>query len=513
MAEPVRISYKPPGPVGRDFMKDLSFVRGIRGPIGSGKSVTCCIEIMRLALAMPRSGRSKKRQSRWCVIRNTQGELRTTTIKTWLDWFPEHEFGKFNWSPPFTHKIRKGDVEMEVIFLALDREDDVKKLLSLELTGAWINEAREIPKAILDMLTGRVGRFPKLADLDGQDYRACIFMDTNAMEPDHWWPILAGEAPIPEDMDPVDALTLQRPENWRFFVQPEAVVEKMDGDAIVGYEINPAAENLPNLRPDYYSNQIAGKTRSWIRVYLQNRLGYTLDGALVYPTFSDERHMARSKLVPQENHVVGVGIDFGLTPAAIIGQNVMGRFRIMREIVATSMGAERFADQLLAVLSQPPFAGMQLAFWGDPAGDSRAQTDERTPFDILRAKGINAQPAPTNDFVERQQAVEHLLNQRIGDLEVFLLDPSCTILRAGFARGYHYPMVQGVGGKRPADRPMKNRYSHPHDALQYLVLGLGGGRMLLNRTPVAKPSVAVVNTRTHGTVMDRLTRRLRGRGG
>ena len=109
MAEPVRISYKPPGPVGRDFMKDLSFVRGIRGPIGSGKSVTCCIEIMRLALAMPRSGRSKKRQSRWCVIRNTQGELRTTTIKTWLDWFPEHEFGKFNWSPPFTHKIRKGD--------------------------------------------------------------------------------------------------------------------------------------------------------------------------------------------------------------------------------------------------------------------------------------------------------------------------------------------------------------------------------------------------------------------
>ena len=36
-----------------------------------------------------------------------------------------------------------------------------KKLLSLELTGAWINEAREVPKAILEGLTGRVGRYPK----------------------------------------------------------------------------------------------------------------------------------------------------------------------------------------------------------------------------------------------------------------------------------------------------------------------------------------------------------------
>ena len=61
------------------------------------------------------------------MVRNTQPELRTTTIKTWLDWFPEDTFGKFNWAPPFTHRIRKGELDIEVIFLALDKPEDVKK--------------------------------------------------------------------------------------------------------------------------------------------------------------------------------------------------------------------------------------------------------------------------------------------------------------------------------------------------------------------------------------------------
>ena len=53
---------------------------------------------------------------------------------------------------------------MEVIFLALDDPKDVRKLLSLELTGAWVNECRELPKAVIDGLTHRVGRYPTQND-------------------------------------------------------------------------------------------------------------------------------------------------------------------------------------------------------------------------------------------------------------------------------------------------------------------------------------------------------------
>jgi hypothetical protein len=54
-------------------------------------------------------------------------------------------------------------VHIEWLFRALDRPNDVKKLLSLELTGGWINECREMPRSVVDMLQGRVGRYPRVA--------------------------------------------------------------------------------------------------------------------------------------------------------------------------------------------------------------------------------------------------------------------------------------------------------------------------------------------------------------
>ena len=123
----INFNYKPEGDTLKKFMKSDDFFRGLRGPVGSGKSVSCCIEIFRRALLQQKNAEGK-RKSRWAVIRNTNPQLKTTTIKTWLDWFPEDTWGNFAWSVPYTHRINKGDIELEVIFLALDRPEDVKKL-------------------------------------------------------------------------------------------------------------------------------------------------------------------------------------------------------------------------------------------------------------------------------------------------------------------------------------------------------------------------------------------------
>ena len=40
-----------------------------------------------------------------------------------------------------------------------------------------------------------------------------------------------------------------------------------------------------------------------------------------------------------------------------------------------------------------------------PAGDIRAQTDETTPFQMLRAKGIPGHAAATDDSIKRREAV------------------------------------------------------------------------------------------------------------
>jgi hypothetical protein len=187
---------------------------------------------------------------RTAIIRNTYPELRTTTMKTWFQWMPK-EAGKWVDQGPPSHTIRKYDregaviFEWEVIFVALDTPADVAKLLSMELSDAWINEAREVPKAILDGLTGRVGRYP--AKRDGGCHQAQILMDTNPPDTDHWWHALAERDTTTErarqvvaSMDRAESelrrlgLLGRRPAAHQFFSQPG------------GLDAN-AAENIDNL--------------------------------------------------------------------------------------------------------------------------------------------------------------------------------------------------------------------------------------------------------------------------
>ena len=47
-----------------------------------------------------------------------------------------------------------------------------------------------------------------------------------------------------------------------------------------------------------------------------------------------------------------------------------------------------------------------------------------------------------------------------------------------------------VSGERYDERPNKNRFSHVHDAFQYLLLGAGEGRSLTVGRNSAKPVIA-----------------------
>jgi hypothetical protein len=106
----------------------------------------------------------------------------------------------------------------------------------------------------------------------------------------------------------------------------------------------------------------------------------------------------------------------------------------------------------------------------DPAGRARAQTDERTCMDELAAAGLAAGPARTNDFIARREAVAGFLNAGEPGAPGLVLSPSCRLLRKGFLSGYRYERVQVAGDERYKDAPVKNMYSHIHDALQYAAL-------------------------------------------
>ena len=456
-------------------MKDSNFFRGIRGPVGSGKSVACCVEVFRRSLEQKKNDQGI-RKSRWAIIRNTNPQLRTTTIKTWLDWFPEDVWGKFHWSVPYTHHIQQDELDIEILFLALDRPEDVKKLLSLELTGIWINEAREVPKSIIDACTMRVGRYPSMRE--GGASWSGVIADTNAPEEDHWWAIMAGEVPIPDYIPREQAQMLIKPDNWSFYVQPSAMKEKLDekGD-VDSYEVNKSAENISNILETYYPNLIRGKTKSWIDVYVMNKLGSIQEGKPVYPQFVSETHIAEEEIPIAVGVPLYIGVDFGLTPAAVFGQKVRGRWLLQSEIVAIDMGIVRFAELLRQEIATR-FSGLDVNIIGDPAGDFRAQTDESTPFQILRGAGLRAIPAPSNSVDLRLESVASQLTKMADGQPAFLIDRRCPTLIKGFQGGYCYRRMQ-VSGERYDDKPEKNMYSHIHDALQYLMLGAGEGRQLI----------------------------------
>ena len=106
------------------------------------------------------------------------------------------------------------------------------------------------------------------------------------------------------------------------------------------------------------------------------------------------------------------------------------------------------------------------AHYGDPAGGARFSkgTGGLTSNAQLQFEecGIIIIPAEQGLYA-RIQSVDQMLARADG----IVVDPRCTRLINGFIGGYVYPEKIGIAGEFLA-QPMKNTFSHIHDALQYL---------------------------------------------
>ena len=433
-------------PTFQRFHADKSFVRGMRGPVGSGKSIGSIIELVHRALQQ-RPNAAGFRKSRWGLVRATYPELKSTTIKSFADWIPDTICPiRMNDSPinatltlPLPDKTV---VVAEFVFIALDKPKDLGKLLSLELTGAFLNEAKELDKAVLDTVTSRVGRFPSMRD--GGPTWSGVIMDTNSPAEDHWYA----------------ELEQKPPEGWSFYRQPPALLRDGPGR----FKPNPLAENIANLPNgyNYYFNSIGGKDANWIRAYVLNEYATIRDGKPVFgEDFGEATHVAPHNLWPVKNKPVIIGFDFGLTPSAIFGQVVDGQLRILDELVATRLGLTSFLSQAVLPLIAEKYARHERLYVGDPSGVAAKDTDEKSCFKVLAEHNMTCLPASTNLIEPRLEAVRHFLNRMVGKGQpAFLLSPHCTTLRNGFITGYQYDRVQVSGEARFRDVPAKNKFSH-----------------------------------------------------
>lgn len=454
-------------------MTSPSYVRLLAGPVGGGKSVCCAHELLRLACEQKPDAKGRRR-TRMLIVRNTADQLAQTTRKTVFDWFPPGEAGVWKAQEKTFHiraRLEDGSiVESEWLFLALDTPDDVRRALSLEVTFIWGNECRELHPDVIDGLLARVNRYPSMKD--GGATRAGAIFDTNMPDLDTWWQ---------EQMD-------HPPSNWSIHIQPPAIlrretyVERYDEQPLsvitdnhgLEWAINPDADNLANLHPDYYPNIIPGKTEDWLRVYLRSEFGRSLAGRPVYDeSFIPDWHISTEglRVTRAEGYPIIIGQDFGRTPAAVFLQrDPRGRVLCLAELIAENMGIETFVRDKLTPFISNHFAGCELIVAPDPAGWHKQQVNELSLVDVLKRAGFFCVRVATNDPDQRIAAVERLLAHSTGGSPGFLVDEAqCPTLVRGFRHGYRYKQKKSGDYE---ERPEKNSFSHPHDALQYGALAI-----------------------------------------
>ena len=427
-----------PSKVCKNFMMSDSKMRVLMGPVGSGKSVASTFEVIRRA-SMQEPNKQGIRKSRVAIVRETARQLQDTTIKTFHDWFPPGVCGNYMRTTK-TYFFQVGDVECEIMFRALDDSDDVANLNSLELTFAWFNECRDINPDIVDAMSKRIGRFPSAKD--GGPTWFGMWGDTNPPTMDTWWYYQM------EQLDPSDGVSFND-NGWDVFKQPSGR--------------SSLAENIENLPEGYYDTQ--GRSEEYVRVYIDGEYGLSSAGQPVYKYFRPDYHMGEQSLRPIINGVrpIVIGMDLGLTPAAVIGQqDPRGRVLILNEAVSSDMGVQRFVRTILKPMIYEYYTGAPVLVVTDPAGVQRAQTDERSAVDIIKAEGLKVMPAKTNNVSARLSAVDDYLMRQVDGDSAFLLDPRCSKLKAAMMGGYRFHKKNG--------NIEKNKHSHVAEALQYLML-------------------------------------------
>jgi hypothetical protein len=238
------LDYRPPGPTLAAFQASTALVRAVMGPIHGGRKTACVFDILLRAATYERQS-----HWRWAAIRATLDELEAHTLAAWHARVPP-AIGRYEAAKagqPARHVLEFGVGaqvyrRLEVIFLGLDQPAHRRKLATLELTGAWLDAARDLPQAVLDEAQDAIGQYP--SQLEGGAQWQGIILSTRPPPADHWIPAL---------------FERERRPGFALFQQPPGRSAQ--------------AENVANLPRGFYQRAAQGKAADWVRTHIDGLYG------------------------------------------------------------------------------------------------------------------------------------------------------------------------------------------------------------------------------------------------
>jgi hypothetical protein len=444
-------------------MKSEAFGRLIAGPVGSGKTTAAVIELLRRSCAQAR-GTDGVRHTRHAIVRQTLKQLKDTVLKDCQNWLK----GLGQWKvSENTFIVDFDDVRSEWIFIPLENEEDQARLLSMQLTGAWLSECIEMDISVLAPLTGRLGRYP--SGVEGVCTWNGWIADTN----------------FPTEMTPWHSFMETPPPEVQIFKQPSGMADNAENlnwlrqnETTIALPIDHPARVAQGRK--YYERfvEMYGEESDWVKRYVYAQYGDDPSGAAVFKnSFKSNFHIVPdTMLIP--GYPLLIGQDFGRNPWSLICQmDHMGRLLVHQEVPATNVGLEKHVNEKLKpLLMSDRYLGYKVCAIGDPSGVAKGNIAEESCFDALSRLGIPNFPAPTNDIEPRLRAVESLLGQQTnGGPALMISAKGCPWLCRAMSGGYRFMKMKTGALKVVPDKTDKEGFSHVADDLQYVALVVHGG--------------------------------------
>lgn len=477
------------------FHNSTAKVRGIGGPPGSGKSVACAMENIHFLAQRQEANRMGVRRTRVAIIRSTYPLLKTTTHKTVTEWVIPGS-GTIPNTPPMKgitrYKHPSGDgtiVECEILFMAVETEQDLKKLDSLEVSSIYGNEVNEQREEVFTKYIERVGRFPPPKD-GVLCTEPCVVVDFNLPGKEHW----IHKYFIEKNFEANEYFTK---DDIEVFIQPPAVICTNYDDVLADdkikpiFEFNPKAENLTNLKPGYYGGQLAMNSWNKIQSRLLMKWVTPNSGKVIHEEYKTSIHKSRDPLEIFLGQMVYVGFDTsGQNKGMVFCQYIKGSLRVLREAYLNG-GTESAIEELLVPMLNEVFPGCPVKVICDPANPKDDRTAV-TPTALLRNEyDLDAIAAPGNNKLSlRINAIAKFL-KRVGG---FIVDPECVMVNGGFDGGYVYQKDNAATLQLGVDvyknKKLDNEYAHYIDAVQNVALYLSTNvRIVSNSNPLPKGAV------------------------
>jgi hypothetical protein len=450
-------------PTCANFCLSEAYGRLIAGPVGSGKTTTAVIELLRRSINQSKAA-DGYRYTRHAIVRQTLKQLKDTVLKDCQNWLGG--LGQWKVSEGVFH-VEFDDVRSEWVFIPLENAEDQARLLSMQLTGAWLSEAIEMDLDVLGPLSGRLGRYPSGAQ---------------GVPTWHGW---IADTNFPTEMTPWHTFMENPPPDIQIFKQPSGLSREAENlNWLVQTE---ETIKLPLDHPSriaqgrkYYERFVEqfGENSDWVNRYVKAEYGDDPSGAAVFKnTFLSSFHIVPdTQLVP--GYPLLIAQDFGRNPWSLICQmDHMGRLLVHQEVPGTNVGLEKHIQQnLRPVLFTSKYSGFKLCIVGDPSGIAKGTISEESCFDALKRLGFPCFPAPTNDIEPRLRAVEALLGRQVmGGPALMISRAGAPFLCRAMSGGYRFTKMKTGALRTVPDKTDKEGFSHVSDDLQYAALVVHGG--------------------------------------